>query len=119
MEKKFEWKPTVKEACGDCCSKCRGEVPGFTKRVHKRGLISLLTHKVHGNDDLSVNNFVKAVKQSRKTIFHKDDAPPTGQESQIHAVCLQMVAGGMISFKVKDQTKLGTKKVSKADLSVF
>ena len=118
MEKQFEWKPTAKEACG-CCSKCRGEVPKFTKRVHKGGLMSLLTQKVDGNPDLTVSNFVKAVKQARKLIFHKDYAPPIGQESQIHAVCLQMVAAGMIAFRVKDQEKLGTDKVSKADLSVF
>ena len=81
--------------------------------------MSLLTQKVHGNPDLTVSNFVKAVKQARKLIFHTDDVPPTGQESQIHAVCLQMGAAGMIAFKVKDQTKLGTEKVSKSDLSIF
>lgn len=118
MEKQFEWKSTAKEACS-CCSKCRGEVRTFTKRVHKGGLMSLLTQKVHGNPNLTVSNFVKAVKQAIKLIFHQDDAPPNGQESQIHAVCLPMVAAGMISFKVKDQTKLGSEKVSKADLSVF
>ena len=81
--------------------------------------MSLLTQKVHGNPDLTVSNFVKAVKQATKLIFQTDDAPSTGQESQIHAVCLQRVAAGMIAFRVKDQEKLGTDKVSKADLSIF
>jgi len=119
MEKKFEWKQSAKEDCQYYCSKCRGEVPKFTKRVHKGGLCSLLTQKVQGIDNLSVNDFVKAMKQSRKFIFHDDDAPPKGKESQIHAVCLQMVAGGIISFKVDDKKKIGTDKLRRADLSVY
>ena len=119
MEKKFEWKPTVKEDCKKYCSMCRGKVAEFTKRVHKGGLQSLLTQQVRGTDNLSVRNFVKAMKQSRKAIFHDDDAPPTGQESQIHAVCLQMFAAGMISFKINDERMLGTEKVCAGDLSVI
>ena len=42
-----------------------------------------------------------------------------GQESQIHTVCLQMVAGGIILFKVNDLSKMGSEKVSKPDLSVY
>ena len=119
MEKKFEWKQTAKEDCGNYCSKCRDEVAGFTKRVHKRELQSLLTKQVRGTDSLSVRNFVKAMKQSRKSIFHDDDAPPTGQESQIHAVCLQLFAAGMIAFKINDERKLGTEKVCAGDLSII
>merc|ERR1711937_825358 len=90
-----------------------------TKRVHKGGLQSLLTQQVRGTDNLSVRNFVKAMKQSRKSIFHDDDAPPTGRESKIHAVCLQLFAAGMISFKINDERMLGTEKVCAGDLSVI
>ena len=79
----------------------------------------MLTQKVHGTDNLTVNDFVKTMKQSRKTIFHDDDAPKKGKETQIHAVCLQMVASGIISFKVHDKTKIGTDQLRRADLSVY
>ena len=80
------------------CSKCHRDVGNFTKRVHKVGLQSLLTTKVLGTGDaLSVTRFVKAMKQSRNTIFHNDDVPQIGMASQIHGVWLQMIAGGVLS----------------------
>ena len=80
----------------------------------------MLTTKIHGMaEGMSVTNFVKAVKQSRKTLFHKDDVPRLGYESQIHGLLLQMVAGGMIALKAKDQTKVGTDKMTKENLGVF
>ena len=91
----------------------------FTKRVHKAGLQSLLTTNVLGTGDaLSVSIFVKAMKQSRKTIFHKDDVPQIGKTSQIHGVCLQMIAGEIISLKVTDHTKVGKGKITESSLSV-
>ena len=68
---------------------------------------------------MSVNDFVKAMKKSRKSIFHDDDAPPKGKENQIHAVCLQVVASGIISFKVDDKKKIGADQLRRADLSVY
>ena len=119
MEDRFEWNSSEKEGCGKYCSKCRGEVGGFTKRVDKEGLQSLLASKVHGTEEpLTVTDFMKVMKKARKEIFHANDVPPVKKESQIHAVCLQMVAAGIVTFKVKDLSKMGTEKVSKADLCI-
>ena len=109
----------LKDGCKYYCPKCRGETKDFTKRIDKEELKSLLSQKVRGTRNaLSVSEFVKVMKQSRKMIFHKDDAPKGGCESQIHAVCLQMIAGRIIALKVCDSTKVGTEKLSKKNVSV-
>ena len=38
--------------------------------------------------------------------------------SQVHAVCLQMIARGIISMNVTDRTKVGTEKITRTDLTV-
>ena len=120
MEMKFKWNTNAnKVGCGNYCSKCRGDIAAFTKRVHKAGLQSLLTTKIHGTTEaLSVTNFVKAMKKPRKSLFHKDDVPRIGSESKIHGVCLQMIAGGMIALKAKENTKVGTEKMTKENVCV-
>ena len=67
---------------------------------------------------MPVGEFLKAVKRQRKAIFHRDDVPPVNNQSQIHAVCLQMIAGGPMALKVKDATKVGTEKLNGAHLCV-
>ena len=67
---------------------------------------------------MPVRDFLKAMKREGKTIFHRDDVPPLRNQSQIHAVCLQMVAGGLLALKVKDATKIGTDKLNKRHLCV-
>ena len=39
-------------------------------------------------------------------------------QSQIHSVCLQMIAGGLLALKVNDATKVGTDKLNGAHLCV-
>ena len=79
MERKFDWTTTgvSKTRCEHYCSKCRGYVKKFTKRVNKEGLQSLLTIKVQeAAEKVPVREFLKVVKRERKTIFHRDDIPP-------------------------------------------
>ena len=54
-----------------------------------------------------MRDFLKAMKREGKTIFHRDDVPPLRNQSQIHAVCLQVIAGGLLALKVIDATKVG------------
>ena len=75
--------------------------------------------KIQGaTDKAPVGEFLKAVKQERKVIFCRDDVPPMNNQSQIHAVCLQMIAGDLVTLKVKDATKIGMKKLNGAHLCV-
>jgi len=73
----------------------------------------MITTNVQGAaDEVPVREFMKAIKRERKTIFHRDDVLPLTNQSQMHAVCLQMIAGGLLALKVKDATKVGTDKLN-------
>ena len=61
---------------------------------------------------------MKAMKQARKTIFHRDDVPRIGKEGQVHGVCLQMMARGLTALRVTDNTKIGTDKLTRSHLCV-
>ena len=108
-ERTFEWTTDVgKTGCKHYCSKCRGNVKKFTKRLNKEGLQSLLTTEVQGAaDKVPVREFLKAMKRERKTIFHRDDVLALRNQSQIHAMCLQMIGGGLLALKAIDATKVG------------
>ena len=72
---------------------------------------SVLTEAVSGvTGGVSVARFLKTLKKARMDLFHKDDVPKGRDMSQIRAVCLQMVARGIISMNVTDTTKVGTEK---------
>ena len=105
--------------CMKFCSCCLGEVKHFTKRVNSDGLISLLSTKMNtSNTGLSVSDFVKLLKTSKEPIFHNDDIPKNNQMSQVHAVSLQTLGVGIIKLIVTDRTKVGTKKVTSANIAL-
>ena len=98
------------------CSKCLNQVRGYTKRVNKEELQPLQADKVHGSSK-TAGNFVKLMKAHKGLIFHEDDVP--GREmGRVHALCLQMTAKGIIELKMDDETKMGTDKVTRRELSV-
>ena len=72
----------------------------------------MLTEAINGaTGGVSVGGFLKTLKKARKNLFHKDDVPKGSSMSQMHAVCLQIVARGIISTNVTDHTKVGTEKL--------
>ena len=114
----FEWeKYPDKTDCGKFCTKCKQKNNSFTKRVRKAGVQSLLCKKVDGQK-VSVSGFMKLLKTNKELIFHKDDVPKGKEVGQIHALHLQLVAGGIISYDVKDRAKIGTDKLKTDDLFV-
>ena len=117
----FEWeKYPNKTDCEKYCSKCKDNgsaVKDFTKRVRKAGVQSLLCEKVDGAK-VTVAGFIKLLKKNKDLIFHKDDVPKGKRVGQIHGLFLQLVAKGIISYEVKDHTKIGTDKLRQEDLFV-
>ena len=76
----------------------------------------MLTDKVHGSNT-TVGKFVKLMKTNKGLIFHEDDVP--GREmGQVHALCLQMIAKGIIELKVNNKTNIGTDEMTRGELSV-
>ena len=117
IENPSEWRRSaIIVKCQHYCSKCKGDVDAFTKRVYREGLQSLLADKVV-NKDLSIRNFVKVLKKCKSGIFHKKDV--LKDSGQIHAVCLQLIAAGIVSLKVTDTSKIGTKKIGRNSIAVF
>ena len=58
---------------------------------------SVLTESVSGVTEMvGVASFLKTLKKGKKRLFHKDDVPKGTDMSQVHAVCFQMVAKGII-----------------------
>ena len=99
--------------------KMPGKRQKITKRVNKEGLQSLLTTEVQrAAEKVPVRKFLKAMKQERKTTFHRDDLPPLTNQNQISSVCLQMISGGLMALKVKEVTKVGTDKLNGGHLCV-
>ena len=106
-----------KTDCEHYCSKCKRKGKSFTKRVRKAGVQSLLCKKVDGQK-FSVSGFIKLLKKSKETIFHKDDVPKGKEVGQIHELFLQLVAKGIISYDIRDRTKIGTNKLRTGNLFV-
>ena len=98
IERYFEWETSAdKPSCPKHCSKCRGEIADATGRIKKVCWQSVLTEAINGAPGgVSVGGFLKTLKKARKKLFHKDDVPKGLSMSQVHAVCLQMVARGIV-----------------------
>ena len=108
METYFERESRPKTECGQFCSYCLGQIKGFTKRVYKKKLISLISAKLLNSTKVTCKAFVNALKSEKQTIFHEKDV--SGKKMfQIHALGLQLVAKGIIALSISDTTKIGTK----------
>lgn len=120
IEKYFEWEQTPKTACGRFCSYCLGQCGNFTKRVNKDGVISFLSTKIVRDDDFKFSDLSKTMKSSREQLFYEDDVPKGKQPpmGQFHALSLQLFAKGILALKVKDDSKIGTNKLQRLDLTV-
>ena len=79
----------------------------------------MLTETVNGNaGGTGIASFLKTLKAKRQKLLHKDDVPKGKDMGQVHAVCLQMIAKGIIALNVTDRTKVGTGQVAKKHLAV-
>ena len=79
----------------------------------------MLTETINGTaGGVGVASFLKTLKGARQKLCHKDDVPKGKEMGQVHAVCLQMIAKGIISLNVTDRTKVGTDKIEKKHLAV-
>jgi len=114
LEKYFEDRNTTRAflPCTHCCCKCRRSRLSTTGRINRGKLTRLLmgycsTHKSPTTDEL-----VKFVKDRQQLIFHQNDQPTTGM-GPIHALCLQLIATGILEFGI-DETR--ARRVGKSDI---
>ena len=113
IERYFEWETSEnKPNYPKHCSKCAGEIADATGRIKKVCWQSVLTKTINGTaGGVDVASFLKTLKGARQKLFHKNDMPRGRDTSQVHAVCLQMIAKGIITLNVTDRTKVGTEKL--------
>jgi len=120
IETYFELEERPKVDCERFCSKCLGEVADFTGRVGKDQLVSFLSTNVLAPGKCpKPSDVIKAMKEEKERLFHPEDVP-NHLMFQIHALCLQLVAKGILAVSVKEASKekIGTNKLTDKDLVI-
>ncbi|KAL7546584.1 hypothetical protein ACHAWF_009916 [Thalassiosira exigua] len=99
LERHFEGDDAgEKQGCAKYCSFCLGDVPKLTKRVNKDVLVSLLTTDVFKEDkSIEFKELLKRLRKEKDILFHTDDVPKKNM-GQLHALCLQLVAKGIVEL---------------------
>ena len=109
-EEYFEVNPSDKISCGDCCSYCIGDVEFYGGRFYKRQLTSILTANVFSDEKTHYKAFIKTLKEKEDILVHEDDKPGSLM-GPIHALALQLLSTGIISFGIKNHRKIGEAKI--------
>ena len=95
-----------------------GDVPKLTKRVNKDVLVSLLTTDVFKEDkSIEFKELLKRLRKEKDILFHTDDVPKKNM-GQLHALCLQLVAKGIVELVPKDKSRIGSDKFSEGDVFI-
>ena len=103
MEQYFE-NPQMcqtKLPCDRYCSFCIGNSAQHTGRFSKQSIVRLLSGAFNGST-ITPDGIISIVKSNKTTIFHDDDIP-TSHVGPIHALCLQLLAKGIIKLAIADE----------------
>ena len=60
--------------------------------------------------------FVKQIKEKKDIVYDKDSIP--GDAAPIHALCLQLLAKGIVSLNIEHKSLIGTDKVEAKHVNV-
>jgi hypothetical protein len=118
LEEYFE-DPTVffnREPCYTKCSFCLGETRNSTTTFRRDILVSFLSTKVFILGPVTVPKLIKSVGDNKSHIF----ITPGYKLNQgvVHALVLQLVAVGILTINLADETKVGTDKLAFNDFVV-
>ncbi len=100
-----------KEHCGTMCCYCN-QAYTPTGRIHRNNLQKRLV-VFFASKRPSPKELVQYIKQQKLHIFHKNDVPKTFM-GPIHALCLQLLASGIIDISINEDKKL---LIGKTDLN--
>jgi hypothetical protein len=113
MEKYFEDPDSARsyEACQNMCSKCNSSFNHITGRIDRNRAASLLVAYCASKKPTS-GELVKFVKAKQKDIFPEDSM--LKYVGTIHAFCMQLIANGILLFRISDEKKylIGKKELS-------
>ncbi|KAL7548847.1 hypothetical protein ACHAWF_015173 [Thalassiosira exigua] len=114
MEAYFEHdtSPSGKTSCKKYCSFCTGGHGHLTGVFRKQELIAALYGKCFASKLPKYDEFIKQIKKSKNEIFEPNDVP-NKLMGPIHALCLQLLAKGIVDLGVSDEGKafIGTDKL--------
>ncbi len=116
LERYFEAPDTTQlfESCRDCCHFCNQRSATATRRINRQKLTRQLVGYCSSASPPTTGALIKFVKDRQKIFFHKHDQPTKGM-GPIHALCLQLIATGILEFAIADGS---TKEIGKNDLNI-
>ena len=116
IEKYFENHNTTRDflPCMHCCGKCRRNRLSTTGRINRGKLSRLLMGYCSNNKSPTTSELVRFIKDRQQLIFHKNDQPRTGM-GPIHALCLQLIATGILEFGIEHSS---ARRVGKNDINI-
>jgi hypothetical protein len=118
LEEYFE-DPSIffnREPCYTKCAFCLGEVAELTTTFRKDFLVSFLSTKVFLLGPVPVAKLIKCVGNKKSKVF----TTPGYKLNQgvVHALVLQLIAAGILSIYVADETKEGNDRLLLNDFVV-
>ena len=99
--------------CGSC-SFCNGEHAKRTGKVNKQALTSILI--VNMQQQTHYTKFVKQIKEKKDIVYDKDSIP--GDAAPIHALCLQLLAKGIVKLNIENKSLIGTSNLEAKHIDV-
>ena len=102
-----------REACRNKCRKCSG-IKELTGMIYRQKLTSCLVSFCSRGTMETPTTLVKFVKDNKDTIFHKNNVPRRSI-GPIHALCLQLVASGIIHLCISESNR---NKIGKTDIGL-
>jgi hypothetical protein len=105
-----------REPCYTKCAFCCGDVAELTTTFRRDFLVSFLSTKVFLLGPVPVAKLIKCVGVVKSKVF----LTPAYKLSQgvVHALVLQLIAAGIVSIFVADETREGTDRLSVTDFMV-
>ena len=116
LERYFEAPDTTRlfESCRNCCPFCNRNRATTTGRINRQKLTRQLVGYCSSATPPTTGALIKFVKDRQRLFFHKHDQPKKGM-GPIHALCLQLIASGILEFAIGDGS---TKDIGKNDLNI-
>jgi hypothetical protein len=105
-----------REPCYTKCSFCRGEISEATTTFRRAFLVSFLLTKVFLLGPVPIAKLIKCLGDNKSKVF----TTPGYKLNQgvVHALVLQLIAAGILSILVGDETKEGTNRLAVNDFLV-